>query len=72
MSGRRRNSHQRNPDNAVSPEQIRAQLNQNYLARQTEWRLGLAGNRVNWAELLALHLQMTELEHLTESLEEFA
>ena len=32
---------------AASPDQIRAQLKQDYVARQSEWRLGLTANRVD-------------------------
>ncbi len=64
-----RNSGRRRP---ASPEQIRGQLTDDYLARQIEWSLALDAERVDWAYLLGLHLQMTEIEHLTESLEDFA
>ncbi len=55
-----------------SPAQIRAQLTNDYLARQIQWGLGLDAERIDWTQLLSLHLQLTELEHLTESLEDFA
>jgi hypothetical protein len=74
MTVRRRSSCKRNPPKlkAASPDQIRAQLKQDYIARQTEWTLSLEASRVDWAYLLGLHLQMIEIEHLSQSLEEFS
>ena len=55
-----------------TPAEIRAQLTNDYLARQIQWSLGLDAERVDWTYLLSLHLQLIELEYLAGSLEEFA
>ncbi len=72
MKPRRRSTGKSSRRRPASPQQIRAQLTDDYLARQIEWSLGLDAERIDWTYLLGLHLQMTEIEHLTESLEEFS
>jgi hypothetical protein len=43
-----------------------------YDARHVEWSLELfdSGKEIDWEYLLGLHLQMCELEHLRERIEE--
>lgn len=56
----------------ATPEQIRAYIEDQYELRQTEWCVQLFDHcdGIDWAVLLGLHLQMVELEHLRERLED--
>jgi hypothetical protein len=56
----------------VTPDEIRAYIEEAYQARQTEWCIELIDrcNDVDWAALLGLHLQLVELEHLRERMED--
>jgi hypothetical protein len=56
----------------ITPEEIRAFIEKMYDARTVEWSLELfdSGAEIDWEYLLGLHLQMCELEHLRERIEE--
>jgi hypothetical protein len=55
----------------VTPDQIRAYIEESYQLRQAEWHLQLLEDeRPDWSSLLGLHLQMTELEQLQASIVE--
>ena len=56
----------------ITPEQIRFYIEDMYQARQSEWHIELfdSGKEIDWSYLLGLHLQLCELEHLRERMEE--
>jgi hypothetical protein len=55
----------------ITPEKIRTYLGYAYDARQSAWSVELnEEEEVDWSYLLALHLQMCELEHLQRTLRE--
>jgi hypothetical protein len=56
----------------ITPEQIRFYIEDMYHARQSEWLVELfePGDEIDWSYLLGLHLQLCELEHLRERMEE--
>lgn len=56
----------------VTPQEIRSYIEEQCDLRQTEWSIELFDkcNDIDWARLLGLHLQLVELEHLRERLEE--
>lgn len=58
----------------ITPEKIRRSLSYAYDARQSAWSVELCGEEeeIDWSYLLALHLQMCELEHLQRTLEEIS
>ena len=58
----------------ITPEKIRAAIDNVYDSRQVEWSVELFGEEeeIDWSYLLGLHLQMCELEHLQRTLEEIA
>lgn len=54
----------------VSPEQIRTYAEEMYKIRQAAWQVQLMEDCPDWGHLMALHLQMSELEHIASELEE--
>ena len=70
----RRRAPARSPKSRVTPEKIRASLSYAYDVRQSAWSVELRGEEeeIDWSYLLALHLQMCELEHLQRTLEEIS
>jgi hypothetical protein len=72
-SRRRAPARSRKPSR-ITPEKIRASLSYAYDARQSAWSVQLCGEEeeIDWSYLLALHLQMCELEHLQKTLTEIA
>jgi hypothetical protein len=72
-SRRRAPARSRKPSR-ITPEKIRASLSYAYDARQSAWSVELCGEEeeIDWSYLLALHLQMCELEHLQRTLTEIA
>jgi hypothetical protein len=72
MSERRRRTSRKVLVKQAQPADIRAQLARNYSARQVEWSQQLDNEKVDWVCLLSLHLQMSEIEHLDDALQEFA
>jgi hypothetical protein len=55
----------------VSPEEIRAYIEDSLRLRQAEWHLQLLEDeQPDWSMLLGLHLQMSELERLEAGVEE--
>ena len=60
----------RRPRSMAPAEQIRAALELAILERQVAWRAELELATPDWARLLSLHLQLSELEHVEGALEE--
>ena len=57
----------------ITPEKIRRSFSYAYDARQSAWSVELSEEEeIDWSYLLALHLQMCELEHLQRTLEEIS
>ncbi len=54
----------------VSPDSLRADIEEVLLAHQLEWARRLAAERIDWTIMLGLHLRLVELEHLEEHLED--
>jgi hypothetical protein len=67
---RRRTRGSRKSPQTASTNQIRQTITEMYQARQIEWSLHLDYDRIDWAALLSLHLQMIELEGLETAIRE--
>jgi hypothetical protein len=61
---RRRTRAPRKSPKTVSGKQIRQTIKDMHMARCIEFSLALHDERVDWAMMLSLHLQMVELEGL--------
>jgi diacylglycerol kinase len=67
---RRRTRAPRKSQKTASPKQIRQGINEMLMARAIEFSLGLHDERIDWAMMLSLHLQMVELEALETAMAE--
>jgi hypothetical protein len=67
---RRRTRVPRKSQKTSSPKQIRQGIKEMLMARAIEFSLGLHDERVDWAMMLSLHLQMVELEGLETAMAE--